>query len=121
MKVVYGEAYGKLPVPTRAGYTFKGWNGKNVLDYNDLSSVARIYGIMETEEGYITDSTPESDGRPWSHTNSNWKVELKPGTYTLTLDFFKQSTRGIYSRLKVFTENASVEIPSYDISGIEIN
>lgn len=30
-KVKYGEAYGNLPVPTREGYTFKGWNGKNMV------------------------------------------------------------------------------------------
>jgi uncharacterized repeat protein (TIGR02543 family) len=28
-KVVPGEKYGKLPIPTRRGYTFLGWNGKN--------------------------------------------------------------------------------------------
>ena len=30
--VVAGENYGELPTPTRDGYTFKGWNGKNKLN-----------------------------------------------------------------------------------------
>ena len=30
--VTYDSAYGTLPTPTRTGYTFTGWNGKNMLD-----------------------------------------------------------------------------------------
>ena len=29
-----GENYGNLPTPTRDGYTFKGWNGKNLFNLN---------------------------------------------------------------------------------------
>ena len=32
--VKLNENYGKLPIPTRTGYTFKGWNGKNLLNLN---------------------------------------------------------------------------------------
>ena len=32
--VTYGETYGALPTPSREGYTFKGWNGKNLIDIN---------------------------------------------------------------------------------------
>ncbi len=31
-QVSYGGQYGELPTPTREGYTFKGWNGKNLLN-----------------------------------------------------------------------------------------
>ena len=31
-QVSYGGQYGELPTPTREGYTFKGWNGKNKFD-----------------------------------------------------------------------------------------
>ncbi|MBE6161855.1 MAG: hypothetical protein E7158_06530 [Firmicutes bacterium] len=34
--VMYGNNYGDLPTPTREGYTFKGWNGKNLFDYEDI-------------------------------------------------------------------------------------
>ena len=30
--VINGMPYGELPTPTREGYTFKGWNGKNLFD-----------------------------------------------------------------------------------------
>ena len=29
-EVAYGETYGVLPIPVRAGYTFVGWRGKNM-------------------------------------------------------------------------------------------
>lgn len=35
--VKMGEKYGELPTPTRDGYTFKGWNGKNVLNISGLT------------------------------------------------------------------------------------
>lgn len=31
-EVSYHEPYGSLPTPTREGYTFMGWNGKNMFD-----------------------------------------------------------------------------------------
>lgn len=35
-KTVYvGSKYGTLPIPTREGYTFKGWNGKNLVNIAD--------------------------------------------------------------------------------------
>ena len=37
-QVTYGEAYGDLPVPTREGYRFVGWNGKNLFDYEEILS-----------------------------------------------------------------------------------
>lgn len=36
LKVYNGEIYGTLPTPTREGYTFKGWNGKNKFDYEEI-------------------------------------------------------------------------------------
>ena len=37
-----GKVYGELPTPTREGYTFLGWHGKNLLNYNNTP----------TREGY---------------------------------------------------------------------
>ena len=56
-QVSYNAAYGQLPEPTREGYTFKGWNGKNKLnidelrDYNNWSSEIVITGDYPTREG----------------------------------------------------------------------
>lgn len=33
-KVTYGETYGDLPIPTREGYAFVGWKGKNLFDFS---------------------------------------------------------------------------------------
>lgn len=34
-RVTKGKAYGNLPTPTREGYIFKGWNGKNKFNKED--------------------------------------------------------------------------------------
>lgn len=36
-KVNYGQAYGELPAPVREGYTFKGWNGKNLFNIEEAT------------------------------------------------------------------------------------
>ena len=38
-RVTKGKAYGELPTPTREGYIFKGWNGKNLMNLNVLESL----------------------------------------------------------------------------------
>ncbi len=43
--VSYGETYGNLPVPTRDGYTFKGWNGKNKLNLSQYSYESDYYYV----------------------------------------------------------------------------
>ena len=40
--VTYGERYGELPVPTKSGYTFKGWNGKNIFNINKVTKFSRV-------------------------------------------------------------------------------
>jgi len=35
-EVMIGKTYGELPEPTRDGYIFKGWRGKNMFDYNEI-------------------------------------------------------------------------------------
>lgn len=36
-EVSYHDAYGELPVPTREGYTFKGWNGMNMFELKETA------------------------------------------------------------------------------------
>lgn len=47
--VTYGEAYGDLPTPTREGYTFKGWNGKNKLNLVDFVDDTEYVTITENK------------------------------------------------------------------------
>ena len=64
-QVKYGEAYGTLPTPTREGYTFAGWNGKNLFNckngyYANLNGVSGeirddkflVYGINTSNRAY---------------------------------------------------------------------
>ena len=50
--VKLGDLYGDLPVPTREGYTFKGWHGKNMVSASDFftesSNSYSIYGVTYT-------------------------------------------------------------------------
>lgn len=60
-EVVYGDSYGYLPTPTREGYTFKGWNGKNMLElkttapyqYNNPQYTVDISNASITIEGTL--------------------------------------------------------------------
>lgn len=93
--VTVGDTYGDLPVPTRDGYTFLGWNGKNLLNYNELSLAATNVNITVNNLGDISDSTPTSDSRAWGFTNSNWKTNMSSGLYTVSLLFSSQCTETI--------------------------
>ena len=93
--VSYGGTYGSLPTPTRTGYTFLGWNGKNRINYNTVSATLNSQGISANSSGYISDSSPTSDTRGWDYSyNSGWRTELSDGTYTVSLNFSTQSTTG---------------------------
>ena len=50
-QVNYGEAYGDLPVPTREGYRFVGWNGKNLFDEDSI--LMAINGAKYENEHYV--------------------------------------------------------------------
>lgn len=74
-EVEYGLEYGELPTPTRPGYTFKGWNGKNLIN-KELSNVNGI----RNESGFAGFTTVIF--------NNAWiKNNLNPNTrYTISYD-----------------------------------
>lgn len=47
-QVIGGESYGELPTPTREGYTFMGWNGKNLINIDEATNEALIDNGDET-------------------------------------------------------------------------
>ena len=51
--VTYDSTYGQLPIPTRTGYTFKGWHGKNLFDRNK----AQNNEAFRWDNGTPTDET----------------------------------------------------------------
>lgn len=74
-EVSYHEPYGTLPTPTKEGYTFLGWNGKNIIDKS-----------QSTNEGIRN----EEPSRYWAHLvfDNNWILNnLNPSTkYTISYD-----------------------------------
>lgn len=51
--VIPGEKYGTLPTPTRDGYTFMGWNGKNKLEIPVEYATAAETRVMPIEEMFF--------------------------------------------------------------------
>lgn len=78
-QVTIGLPYGELPVPTKEGYTFLGWNGKNLINVDD-------YNITFTSQYYV-DTIPQP------------KYTFKPSTnYVLSFNHVVRSaTNSIYA------------------------
>lgn len=55
-EVTTGLSYGDLPVPTKEGYTFKGWNGKNL--FNIDTSASDCYVKKSNGENFPYVGTP---------------------------------------------------------------
>ena len=72
IELYFGDNYGNLPTPTRSGYTFKGWNGKNLFNKNSIPSESSSY--IRGDGTLVTNSE-----------FSTYKVNVKPNTtYTIT-------------------------------------
>ena len=52
-QVTINQKYGSLPTPTRSGYTFKGWNGKNKFDETKYYFV-EDYNIQDNSYYYAS-------------------------------------------------------------------
>ena len=91
--VNFGGTYGTLPTPTTPGYQFAGWNGKNILNYNDLLNEATARGYSVDSNGNISFSGT-NDYRAWNYDSSNWKFTLGSGDYKLLIYFSTQSSNG---------------------------
>ena len=116
--VKLGKEYGELCEPTvPSGYVFDGWNGKNLLNPVELTSVAIDFGINVDENGYISDSTPTTDSRIWEYSNSNWLLSLNAGTYNISLDFGQNPTSESYATLMVYKSD-NTSIVSKDITNV---
>ena len=66
--------------------------GKNLLNYNDLTTQATNVGIAINSNDEVYDTSPTGDNRGWGYNASNWKMTLPSGTYTLSLYFSTQTT-----------------------------
>ena len=105
-KLLKNTTYGTLPIPTKEGYEFLGWNGKNILDYSKISSAAKNVDININDEDYIYDKTSNTDSRSWKYANSNWFITLEPGNYFLTLYFLK-ITSSSDAKIRIYNSSNS--------------
>ena len=79
--VTYDSPYGTLPTPTKPGYTFLGWNGKNL--FNEEAWLMAISGATYTNNHYVF---------------SNYDIYSKYDKYgSLPSISFKSNTRYTYS------------------------
>ena len=71
-QVTYNEPYGELPTPTREGYTFMGWKGKNLFNKDDIPTDTSLY--IKGDGTTVTNSE-----------YSIYQVNVNPNTtYTIT-------------------------------------
>ena len=62
--VTFGNNYGELPIPTKEGYTFKGWNGKNLLN---IDAMLTSDTLIKNDDGSYTLSSHEPVGNRFSN------------------------------------------------------
>ena len=62
-QVRYNSTYGELPTPTREGYTFKGWRGKNAFDVDKV--ILKKYSSVKGDKVIIDASSVEGNVANW--------------------------------------------------------
>ena len=105
--VTYGQSYGTLPTPTRPGYTFLGWNGKNMFSLTQNSNVTNRLSPNTTVN--ITNESVEiscSDNVDWRCFGKYFN--LKSGTYTIR--FKTSSSDNSFTPVATIYENGSINI-----------
>ena len=86
-EVVYSDEYGDLPEPTKTGYTFKGWNGRNYYNVNDTINVTQGYTKDNNDWISLNTSSGDYNYSYWTH---NLNV-LENEQYTFALEINKVS------------------------------
>lgn len=86
--VEYNEPYGELPTPTKEGYTFLGWNGKNMFDMtgwlNSFSTATHGTIVKGENSIQITATSDDAYTNSWQG-NSVLKTSIMPNTkYTIS-------------------------------------
>ena len=79
--VSVGDTYGDLPTPTREGYTFLGWNGKNLLNLRDR--VEKEPGGGSGYNNTYTRSNMDGKGIYKGISANNYYVPYKVNSYSI--------------------------------------
>ena len=110
--VIYGGEYGELPTPTWEGHTFRGWNGKNMLNLTDVNKT--LNGVTITCHNnliHVYGTNEKTDAAYGIYTWNNLNPTFVVGqTYTLSL---YQTTTNVYFQLNYKkTDNANSSMAS---------
>lgn len=101
-EVIENSVYGTLPTPTRAGYTFMGWNGKNLFNERDWL-LAINNATYDSEIGYYVFKVTDARnlyGRPYgSIPFKNFKENTQ---YTYTVMGHTVGREGANNTLKFY-------------------
>lgn len=116
-QVTYNEPYGELSTPTREGYKFIGWRGKNLApeinenNYTVFNYENRTTTEFRNENGsnYIRINGNSSDTKIdtlWA-IHSTQKMKLNQGEYTLSFDVRTQNALATQSIKKIIVEGSN--------------
>ena len=103
-QVIPNDTYGTLPTPTKEGYTFMGWNGKNLIYIFDCETT--VNGVTAKVENGVIELSGTN-----TNTNTNYGIRgfaqnlpiLESNTnYTLSLS--NELTSGAYSQLNYWRD-----------------
>ena len=128
-----GDTYGNLPMPQRDGYTFLGWNGKNMF-----SPLNKEIGFNNTTGAEISDATSATtDFIEVDFTNNNYyfltlsnDYRTMVGAYNENFEFLGRRSGGRYSTLSIsknsFTTDKTsatgiakyIKVKLYEYSGL---
>lgn len=86
----------------------------NTFDRSNIPSDSSLYSATLNSDGSYT-STASYDGRTWSYSNSDFKFELEPGTYTLSAVIISSSE---YAGIQLFDSNNNMLASNSSLSRV---
>ena len=116
-EVYYHGYYGELPTPTKEGYTFMGWNGKNLINAYDREQqqkngltiyvkdgVFYIYGTntQNNDEYVILTYNNDNNDFPLLQKNERYTISVSnhiPGIYIQSNYLYQENKQAAFFRL----------------------
>ncbi len=98
-QVTLGDTYGDLPVPTRTGYSFVGWRGRNYLNgykftksgfvenFSYKNDILTITSVTKTTPEEVSGTEQAYVGAYLSLSKGRYMVSFENRTYTETIDY----------------------------------